>query len=506
MRRKPERARLSQTSTTTRVNVALDSERTPGCGKWWCDEPKWTGGATTTGVSRVAASAARWQIVVTTSVSVTIARCGPCCSIAAVGSTTVARGAIRRICSRVISARRTVPIGGIRYQSSAPRKRRHRSTAIRRGLGLTPPAGRSRRTGSRRRVRAAPVRVARASGNGSHLTPVPDVALEQRRREGVEAQVDRPREVDHRGRAVPGEHVVDGEVAVDDVVRQPQLHIARQHLEVMRRLPRAETDLVQPRRRASAIAPVAHRDHPVGAHERLGHVGADGEELPQRLPLPVDPKPGRAQPEARFGHAGAAERLRYGGNHPQTRLPLTEPTGTAEPAKAPFRLGFFTRLVDDAPPGEVYARALETFELAEELGYDAGWVAQHHAHQEGGLPSPLVFLAAAAARTKRLKLITGIITLPLEDPLRLAEDAAVLDALSGGRLELGFGTGGNRIAFGMFGRDVEKRHDQYDRALAVVREALGGKEVVPGGAPMWPPAPRLTCSLWEATFHVEGAV
>ncbi|HZQ98654.1 MAG TPA: LLM class flavin-dependent oxidoreductase [Chloroflexota bacterium] len=185
---------------------------------------------------------------------------------------------------------------------------------------------------------------------------------------------------------------------------------------------------------------------------------------------------------------------------------MTEPTGTAEPAKAPFRLGFFTRLVDDAPPGEVYARALETFELAEELGYDAGWVAQHHAHQEGGLPSPLVFLAAAAARTKRLKLITGIITLPLEDPLRLAEDAAVLDALSGGRLELGFGTGGNRIAFGMFGRDVEKRHEQYDRALAVVREALGGKEVVPGGPPMWPPAPRLTCSLWEATFHVEGAV
>src|SRR5581483_6602693 len=49
----------------------------------------------------------------------------------------------------------------------------------------------------------------------------------------------------------------------------------------------------------------------------------------------------------------------------------------------------------------------------------------------------------------------------------------------GGWLELGFGTGGNRIAFGMFGRDVEKRHEQYDRALAVVREALGGKEVVP---------------------------
>src|SRR5688572_4463765 len=102
----------------------------------------------------------------------------------------------------------------------------------------------------------------------------------------------------------------------------------------------------------------------------------------------------------------------------------------------PFRLGFFTRLVDDVPAAEVYARALETFETAEELGYEVGWVAQHHAHQEGGLPSPLVFLAAAAARTERIRLATGIITLPLEQPIRVAEDAAVLDEISGGRVEL----------------------------------------------------------------------
>src|SRR5262249_44353475 len=103
-----------------------------------------------------------------------------------------------------------------------------------------------------------------------------------------------------------------------------------------------------------------------------------------------------------------------------------------------FRLGMFTRLVDDVPPAELYARALELFTAAEELGYDTGWVAQHHAHRDGGLPSPLVFLTAAAARTRRLGLGTGIITLPLEDPLRTAEDAAVLDTLSGGRLQLGF--------------------------------------------------------------------
>src|SRR5437879_7467909 len=99
-----------------------------------------------------------------------------------------------------------------------------------------------------------------------------------------------------------------------------------------------------------------------------------------------------------------------------------------------FRLGVFTRLVDLVPPDEVYARALRLFETAERLGLDVGWVAQHHAHNEGGLPSPLVFLAMVASRTSKLRLATGIITLPLEHPLRLAEDTALMEVFSIGRL------------------------------------------------------------------------
>ena len=68
--------------------------------------------------------------------------------------------------------------------------------------------------------------------------------------------------------------------------------------------------------------------------------------------------------------------------------------------------------------------------------------ARRSAGPAGGLPSPFVFLGWLAARTSRLRLGTAAVTLPLESPLRLAEDAAVLDALSGGRVELGVANGG----------------------------------------------------------------
>lgn len=178
----------------------------------------------------------------------------------------------------------------------------------------------------------------------------------------------------------------------------------------------------------------------------------------------------------------------------------------AGPGQNPFRLGVFSRLVDKVAPSEVYARGLSLFETAERLGFEAAWVAQHHARNEGGLPAPLVFLTAAAARTTRLTLATGIITLPLENPLRLAEDAAVLDILSDGRLELGFGTGGNRVVFSMFGKDVDQRQTDYDRAFDIVYGALSGRPLVPDGPVLFPAAERLATSLWEATFSVAGAI
>ena len=85
------------------------------------------------------------------------------------------------------------------------------------------------------------------------------------------------------------------------------------------------------------------------------------------------------------------------------------------------------------------------FKLPKSWDYATGWAAQHHFLNGGGrMPSTLTFLAAAAERTRRIGLGTAILILPLEDPLRVAEDAAVVDTLSGGRLQLGQGTAATR--------------------------------------------------------------
>lgn len=168
------------------------------------------------------------------------------------------------------------------------------------------------------------------------------------------------------------------------------------------------------------------------------------------------------------------------------------------------RLGFFTRLLDSVPAGERYQLAEEQISYAETLGYETAWVAQHHFHPvEGGLPSPFVFLANLAAKTKTIRLGTGVITLPMENPVRVAEDAAVFDLLSNGRLELGFGTGGTRESFEVFGVNPDKRGDVYAKNLTVLRRAFSGEDLW-GGNYLYPAAPHLLKRFWMATFSPFG--
>jgi putative FMN-dependent luciferase-like monooxygenase len=169
------------------------------------------------------------------------------------------------------------------------------------------------------------------------------------------------------------------------------------------------------------------------------------------------------------------------------------------------RLGFFTRLLDRASPAERYRLATEQIVEAERSGYDSAWIAQHHFREdEGGLPSPFVFLAHAAAKTARIRLGTGVVTLPMENAVRVAEDAVVFDLLSGGRLEFGVGSGGTPASFLAFGVEPSERGPVLGRNLAIVRDAWAGR---PLGSPdnvLYPAAGTLHDRVWQATFSAEG--
>jgi putative FMN-dependent luciferase-like monooxygenase len=169
------------------------------------------------------------------------------------------------------------------------------------------------------------------------------------------------------------------------------------------------------------------------------------------------------------------------------------------------RLGFFTRLLDETNPAERYRLATAQILCAETLGFDSAWVAQHHFHEnEGGLPAPFVFLAQVAALTSRIRLGTGVVTLPLENPLRMAEDAAVLDVLSGGRLEVGVGSGGTPSAFAAFNQESEQRSAVFQRHLAVLLDAWKGLPLGGDDNYLYPSARQLLGRVWYATFSIEG--
>jgi len=180
-------------------------------------------------------------------------------------------------------------------------------------------------------------------------------------------------------------------------------------------------------------------------------------------------------------------------------------TTASQPQPTRLKLGFLTRLEVGADAADSYKFALDMFSAAEELGYDTGWIAQHHfLNGAGRLPSAFAFLGAAAERTKRIGLGTAIVTLPLEDPVRVAEDAAFVDVLSGGRLQLGLGPGGDPLTFSALGRDVNARREDHARGVEIVKDALVGKPINGTTAVMYPTSPTLPDRIWEATFSVDG--
>ena len=158
---------------------------------------------------------------------------------------------------------------------------------------------------------------------------------------------------------------------------------------------------------------------------------------------------------------------------------------------------------DRRTESERYREVIEQAVEAERLGFDSVWVSEHHFVDDGYLPSVLPMCAAIAARTSRIEIGTAVVLVPFYEPLRLAEDAATVDLLSGGRFILGLGQGWRPEEFEAFNVSPQNRARLLQDTVITLRQAwsegtvtgaellrypdvaVRPKPVAAGGIPVW---------------------
>jgi alkanesulfonate monooxygenase SsuD/methylene tetrahydromethanopterin reductase-like flavin-dependent oxidoreductase (luciferase family) len=118
---------------------------------------------------------------------------------------------------------------------------------------------------------------------------------------------------------------------------------------------------------------------------------------------------------------------------------------------------------------DTYASTLELCEEGERLGADSIWLSEHHGFADGYLPQPLTFAAAVAARTTRVRIGTAVLLAPIRQAAQIAEEAAVVDQTSGGRLDLGLGAGYRRAEFELFDATFDRRRSTTAERAREVR-------------------------------------
>jgi probable F420-dependent oxidoreductase len=119
--------------------------------------------------------------------------------------------------------------------------------------------------------------------------------------------------------------------------------------------------------------------------------------------------------------------------------------------------------------GHYWRESLQEVTRAEELGFDSVWMEEHHSVTNHYWPSPLTILAGYASRTSRMMLGTDIVVAPFHHPVRLAEEVALLDVMSNGRMTLGIAIGYKPDEFALYGVDLAKRGARFEEQLAIVR-------------------------------------
>src|SRR6188768_3833584 len=138
-----------------------------------------------------------------------------------------------------------------------------------------------------------------------------------------------------------------------------------------------------------------------------------------------------------------------------------------------LEFGIFDHLDrNDLPLREYYEQRLKVIEAFDRAGFYAYHVAEHHFTPLGMAPSPSVFLSAIAQRTQRLRFGTFVYALPVHHPLRVLEEICMLDHLSGGRLEIGFGRGSVPYEISYYGQDAEERQQVYAERLELILKAF----------------------------------
>lgn len=184
-----------------------------------------------------------------------------------------------------------------------------------------------------------------------------------------------------------------------------------------------------------------------------------------------------------------------------------------------FSLGITDHLEGpaDRPSHQIYEEVAELVRLADSIGIEYFWFAEHHAHaHHGHLPSPLLLALHLAGLTKRIRLGTAIICLNLHHPLDVAEQVAVADHLSGGRMAVGFGSGSTPEEFALFGlkeTEEEERHARFAEALRIIRQAWTGEMrqeprqyfQVPSHKSLPISDPTLTSRCWLAVNSIGAA-
>lgn len=146
-----------------------------------------------------------------------------------------------------------------------------------------------------------------------------------------------------------------------------------------------------------------------------------------------------------------------------------------------FGLFFVLQRPDDRSERYIYETEIPQMVAAEQLGYDSIWIAEHHFSNYGYVPNPLMFAVKLAQVTSHVRIGTAVLVLPFWDPLRIAEDIAMADQLTDGRLELGVARGYQPYEFARFGLDFTTARERSDETLSVMLAALRGNDVAHDG-------------------------